>query len=283
MKELKNRNVLLTGASRGIGVYIARALASAGMNLVLVARSAEPIETLARELAATGVKTLALPADVGIEAALTDLVQRAQSEFGTIDVLVNNAALETNAAFVDFKPADLEQMVHVDLVAPMLLVQKVLPGMLERKSGHIVNIASLAGKSATPYNVPYSAAKGGLIAFTHSLRAELRGSGVSASVVCPGFVSEAGMFATKKRLHGLQEPKSLGSSAPEEVAGAVLRAITDDTLEILVNPGPMRLMQAFNQLFPEVGGWVVNRLGVGEMFRKVAAGERRAQSSNGSS
>jgi short-subunit dehydrogenase len=277
VKELKNARAVLTGASRGIGVYIARALAAEGVNLVLAARSAQPIQDLAQELTRQGVQALALPLDVGDTAALEGFVARCEAELGPIDILVNNAGVEQNGAFVDFSPADIQRMLHVDLAAPLLLTQKFLARMLERGRGHIVNIASLAGKSATPYNVPYSAAKGGLIAFTHSLRAELRETGVSASVVCPGFVSEVGMYANKKRDHGLQEPAMLGTSSPEQVAAAVVRALREDVLEILVNPGPMRLMQAVNQLFPEVGGWVVNRMGVGEMFRKVAEGERRGE------
>jgi short-subunit dehydrogenase len=277
VKELRNARAVLTGASRGIGVYIARALAAEGVNLVLAARSAPPIQELAQELTGQGVQALAIPLDVGDSAALDGFVTRCEAELGPIDILVNNAGVEQNGAFVDFSPAEIERMLHVDLTAPLLLTQKFLSRMLERGRGHIVNIASLAGKSATPYNVPYSAAKGGLIAFTHSLRAELRETGVSASVVCPGFVSEVGMYANKKRDHALQEPAMLGTSSPEQVAAAVVRALRDDVLEILVNPGPMRLMQAVNQLFPEVGGWVVNRMGVGEMFRKVAEGERRGE------
>lgn len=274
MKELNGLNAVVTGASRGIGVYIARALAEQGVNLVLAARSAAPTEQLAKELSGRGITVRSLPVDIGQTGTLDEFVTRCEAALGAIDVLVNNAAIESNCGFVDFAASEIERMVHVDLVAPMLLTHKVLPKMLERGRGHIVNIASLAGKSAAPYNVPYSAAKAGLIGFTHSLRAELRETGVSASVVCPGFVSEAGMYATKKKNHDLREPAMLGTSSPEQVASAVVRAIREDVLEILVNPGPMRLMQAVNQLFPEVGGWLVNRLGVGEMFRKVAEGER---------
>ena len=274
MKELKGLNAVVTGASRGIGVYIARALAEAGVNLVLAARSTEPLEQLARELSGhVSVRALAL--DIAETSALGAFVKRAEAELGPIDVLVNNAGIESNGAFAEFAAVDIERMIHVDLLAPMLLSHQFLPGMLARRRGHIVNIASLAGKSATPYNVPYSSAKAGLIAFTHGLRAELHESGVSASVVVPGFISETGMFATKKKNHDVREPALLGTSRPEAVASAVLRVLREDALEIIVSPGPMRLMQAVNQLFPEVGGWVVQRMGIGELFRKVAESERR--------
>jgi short-subunit dehydrogenase len=271
MEELRGRNAILTGASRGLGVYIARALAAEGVNLALAARTLAPVEELARELSASGVRAVAIRADVAVAADRTALLQRAAAELGGIDILVNNAALETNLAFADFSLSAIDEMLNVDLVAPVLLTRELLPQLLERKTGHIVNIASLAGKSATPFNVPYSTAKGGLILFTHSLRAELRGTGVSASVVVPGFVSETGMFAAKTQEHGLTAPAIVGTSTPEKVARAVVRVIKSDVLETIVAPGPMRLSQAFNQVFPEAFAWFVTRIGAMEPFKKMAS------------
>jgi len=275
MHELRGRNAIVTGASRGIGVHIARALAAEGVNLVLSARTLEPIQLLAQELAGTGVRALAVRADVALAAERAELLQRAELELGAIDVLINNAALEANAAFSDFSIEQIEQMIQVDLVAPMLLTRLLLPSMLERKTGHVVNIASLAGKSATPYNVPYSAAKGGLVLFTHSLRAELRGSGVSTSVIIPGFISETGMFAEKERGAGVQASPLAGTCTPQAVASAVIRALRSDPVEIIVARGPMRLSQAFNQLFPAAFAWFVMRSGIMDPFRKIAAVGKR--------
>jgi short-subunit dehydrogenase len=217
------------------------------------------------------VRCVAIRADVAVASDRALLLQRAAAELGDIDILVNNAALETNKAFTDFSASDLEQMLHVDLVAPVLLTRELLPKMLERETGHIVNIASLAGKSATPFNVPYSAAKGGLILFTHSLRAELRGTGVSCSVVVPGFISETGMYAEKEREHGVMVPAIVGTSTPARVTRAVIRGIKSDVLETIVAPGPMRLSQAFNQVFPEAFAWFLTRIGAMEPFKKVAS------------
>ena len=144
----------------------------------------------------------------------------------------------------------------------MLLSRAVLPSMLERKTGHIVNIASLAGKSATPFDTPYSAAKGGMILFSHSLRAELRGTGVSCSVIVPGFIADTGMFA------GATVPAIVGTSRPEAVARAVVRALKKDVLEIIVAPGPLRLLEAFNQLYPETFIWAVSLVGAMDPFKK---------------
>jgi short-subunit dehydrogenase len=274
MQQLRGRNAIVTGASRGLGVYIARALAAEGMNLALCARSLEPIAALASELSQTGVRAIAIRADVALAADRGELLRRAPAELGAIDVLVNNAGLEKNAAFSDFSPEAIEQMIQVDLIAPMLLTRALLPGLLERKTGHVINIASLAGKSATPYNVPYSAAKGGLVLFTQSLRAELRGSGVSASVICPGFISETGMFADKERSHAVQASPLAGTISPQAVARLVVRALRNDAVEILAAPGPMRLSQAFNQLFPAAFAWFVMRTGIMDPFKITATSKR---------
>ena len=274
MENLRGRVAIVTGASRGIGVYIARALAAEGMQLVLSARTLEPIEALAAELSANGARVIAIRADVSKAEDRSMLLQRTAAELGPIDVLVNNAALEANENFVAFSRALIEQMVQVDLIAPMLLTHELLPSLLERKTGHIINIASLAGKSATPYNVPYSAAKGGLVLFSHSLRAELRGTGVGCSVIVPGFISETGMYAEKEREHGVSVTPLVGTSKPESVGRAVVRALKKDGLEEIVAPGPMRLLQAFNQVFPETFAWLVTRVGAMEPFRKVAESTR---------
>jgi short-subunit dehydrogenase len=274
MDNLRGRVAIVTGASRGIGVYIARALAAEGMQLAISARTAEPIEALAAELSGAGARVIAIRADVGIPEERGMLLQRTAAELGPVDVLVNNAALEANESFVSFSGPTIEHMLQVDLVAPMLLTHELLPSMLARKTGHIVNIASLAGKSATPYNVPYSAAKGGLVLFSHSLRAELRGSGVSCSVVVPGFISQTGMYAEKERAFGVSVTPLVGTSKPESVGRAVVRAIKKDSLEEIVAPGPMRLLQAFNQVFPEAFAWLVTRVGAMEPFRKIAESTR---------
>lgn len=260
--ELRGKNVVLTGASRGIGPVIARSLADAGAKLALVARDAAALEDVAR-----AVDGVALPADLRDFEGYGALVARATAALGSIDVLVNNAALDVQTHFVDTTRAQIEELLGVDLVAPMLLTKAVLPGMLARKSGHVVNIASLAGKSGTAYNALYSAAKGGLIAFSHSLRAELDGQGVGVSVVSPGFIRDQGMFASKSaRLDNLMPSKLIGTSTPLQVARAVRTAIERDRSELIVNPGPMRLMLALNQFMPTLMPRMTKRLGMNELF-----------------
>jgi short-subunit dehydrogenase len=273
MKELKGRCAIVTGASRGIGVHIARALSAQGMRVALVARSAEPIERLASELSVAGTPAVAIAADLAQLSELDRVLARAEAELGAIDVLVNNAGIDAYRFYSSESDAQTEQMLRLDLLCPMLLTRKLLPKWLARGTGHVVNIASLAGKTSTPCCVSYATAKAGLIAFTHNLRAELQGTGVSASVISPGFISDEGAFAVRKRAQAVQVSRVLGESSARAVATAVLSALRADRAEIVVNPGPMRLMQAFNQLAPEAMLWFQERIGVNGMLRTLARAE----------
>ncbi|MBI1884759.1 MAG: SDR family oxidoreductase [Chloroflexi bacterium] len=276
MRELAGRTALLTGASRGIGPYIARALVAEGMNLVLAARSAAELEAVAEEVRGAGVKAVAVPTDVGDRASLEALAARAE-ESGGVDVLVNNAGIENISFYDKLDPDDIEHLLRVNLVGAMLLARLVLPGMLERGRGHIVNIASLAGKSGTPYDAPYAASKAGLVGFTESLRRECRERGVSASVICPGFVRDAGMYEDSRLETGVEAPRLLGTSPPQAVARAVVRAVKREVPEIIVNPGPTRVLLVLGAVSPSLADWVIERIGVSKLFRQaVEAREREA-------
>src|SRR5262249_29190126 len=145
------------------------------------------------------------------------VVNRVTAEFGSIDILVNNAAIETTSAFHDLTAERIKEILTVNLEAPLFLTRLVLPKMIERRQGHIVNISSIAGKAGPACQECYAATKAGLIAFTTSLRATYSGTGVSASVICPGFV-EAGIYARLKARTGRSAPALLGVSRPEPVA-----------------------------------------------------------------
>jgi short-subunit dehydrogenase len=182
------------------------------------------------------------------------------------NILVNNAGLEFAASFTGSTREELNQVVAVNLLAPMFLVHRVLPGMLERGHGHVVNIASLAGKVGPPFAAPYCAAKAGLIALTQSLRQELVGSNVGCSVICPGFVAQDGMFA---RL-GVKPPMALGSSRPESVGKAVVRAIRKDLPEVIVNPRPVRPLLELAIVAPRQAERLMRATGAAETFRRMA-------------
>jgi short-subunit dehydrogenase len=271
---LEGRTAIVTGASRGIGEHIARALSRNGMQLALVARSADALERLAAELSREGAKAIPICADLGVLDGLEQLVARAHAALGSLDVLVNNAGIDGIRDYLDESDAQTEEMLRLNLLSPMLLTRKVLPRMLAQRTGHIVNIASMAGKISPPHMVSYASAKAGIIAFTHGLRAELRGTGVSASVVSPGFVTGEGMFAKQERAYGVKVSPLVGTTSPDEVARAVLSALRTDSAEIAVSPGPVRMMQAFNQVAPDAMSRMQDRLGVSEMLRVIAVAER---------
>lgn len=275
MNQLHDRVALVTGASKGIGPHIARALAGEGMRLVLVARPSPELRFIAAELRGPKTPVLDLPADVTDREAMAGVLRRAAADWGGVDVLVNNAGIEDTAPFHQLDPGAVARLVAVNLTAPLLLAQMVLPGMLSRGSGHIVNVSSLAGRAGPAYAGPYAATKAGLVAFTQSLRAEYRSRGVSASVICPGFIRGAGLHHRHREQAGLAEPRLLGTSTPQEVARAVVRAIRRDLPDVIVNPTPVRPLLALGQLFPSLAGVVMDRAGVTALFRQGAAARRR--------
>jgi short-subunit dehydrogenase len=277
MKNLKGRTAVVTGASKGIGVYIARALAKKGMNLVLAARSQSELEAVKAEVEGMGVEAIVVQTDVSDKAALRSLVDAAKAKFGAIDVLVNNAGIESVFRYHALEFEEIEAMLDVNLRAPMMLTWLVLPGMLERGEGHIVNISSMAGKVGPAFSEPYGATKAGLIGFTQSLRGSYQDVGVSASVVSPGFV-DAGMYEEMKEQYGLKAPPMVGSSKPEKVSQAVVKAIEKDLGDVIVNPGPMRLLLGTNAMTPGLFEWVSKRMKISDVFRKLSDAREKERS-----
>src|SRR5437660_6453005 len=183
---IKNyQTALVTGASHGIGPYIVRALAKEGMNLVLAARSGQELEQVATatDIRATGIHVLTVPTDVTDRDARSALVNEALRTFGAVDVLVNNAGGDLQREFHHYTADDVEALIRLNLTGPIELTRLLLPGMLLRKQGHIVNISSMGGRIGFPYTEVSSAEKDGLIGFTRVLRADYRKAGVSSSVL----------------------------------------------------------------------------------------------------
>ncbi len=251
MYDLNDKTAIVTGASRGIGTYIAHALAQEHMKLVLAARSVHELEEVAQQLRHEGHQVLTVPTDVKDPAALEALVEAARCEFGTVDVLVNNAGVETHAAYHRLGWEEVYNALQINLTAPMRLTQLVLPGMLAQGRGHIVNISSLAVKGAVVNQEPMCSSKAGLLGFTAALRASYRGSGVSASVICPGYIKGVGMFQRVQDATGIKTP-FYGGSPPEKVALAIVRAIKRDLPEVIVTPVPVRPFLALAELFPHL-------------------------------
>ena len=268
MKTATGQTALLTGASGGLGTYIAHELAGAGINLALLAYPGLKLEALREAVVKKGVRAIALSADLRDFSQLGGVVERVSRELGPIDLLVNNAAVESTATYHELTEGRIKEILAINLEAPMMLSRLVLPQMVQRGAGHIVNISSLAGKACPAFQECYAATKAALVGFTASLRATYRGTGVSASVLCPGFV-EAGIYARLKARTGHSAPALLGVSQPEPVARAVLKAVRHDVPEIIINPIPVRPLLAVTALWPRLGQWLVTRIGAHEFFRQA--------------
>jgi len=276
MKIKPGDTVLLTGAPGGLGAYMAHAFADCKVKLVLVAHPGAELQKLQKSVEDRGAEAVTIKSDLRDPSQRKQLIQNVRNRFGKIDILVNNAGVEFTSAYHELSEENIYDTLKVNLEAPMILSRLVLAEMLERKCGHIVNISSLAGKSGPAFQEPYAASKAGLISFTSSLRATYRGSGVSASVVVPGFV-EAGIYSKLKMSSGLSAPALLGTSPPEAVSRAVIRAIENDLPEIIVNPLPVRPLLAFTALFPCAGEWMVDKIGSNKFFQQVVEAQKRNQ------
>jgi short-subunit dehydrogenase len=277
MKNLQGGIALVTGSSGGLGTHIARRLAREGMNVAVSGRREDALALLAAELNALGVKSAAVPADLSELSRIDPLIDDVEAALGPVDVLVNNAGVESIGAFTTYTREELTSMVDVNLTAPLLLTHRLTPGMLERGRGHVVFIASVAGKVGPAFNEPYAATKAGLVGLTQSLRAEYLEAPVGFSVVCPGFIAGDGMYARMVQ-EGHRSNRMMGETTTEKIAEAVVRAIRDDRAEIVESGAPIRPMLALAQLAPGLVERVAPRFGVTELFRRVAVSRGRAGS-----
>ena len=270
--ELRGTIAIVTGASRGLGVHIAEALARKGARLALAARSADALEKTAREIGKLGATAIAVPTDVTKRSDLRALVKRTTDELGPPDVLINNAGVENLSTFHEMPLDDIDRLIKTNVVALEVLTRLVVPGMIERKRGHVVNIASLAGKTAAPFNTVYSSSKHAVVGFSWSLREELKPHGVGVSVVCPTYVSDSGMFAAAKTG---DPPKISNSVTPQQVVEATITCIERNRAEIVVAPGLSKYVDVFHALSPEVTTAVARRTGAYAFLAKHA--ERAAR------
>ena len=229
--QVSGSTVLLTGATGGLGRAIATELAGRGAAMILSGRKGEALEQLAGELPGTG--HLSVPADLAEAGAATKLI----ADAGEFDILVANAGVRGAGLLNDYSDEEIERAIRVNLDSPVRMARACMERMIERRSGHMVFIASLAGKAATSRAALYSATKFGLRGFALSLRADLASEGVGVSIVSPGFVREAGMFADS----GSKPPPGMGTTTPAAVADAVQRSIEQDKMEIAVAPLQQRV------------------------------------------
>ena len=208
MNRLQDKIALITGGSRGIGQAIAKRFAEEGADLFLCATNPDKLEDAASELRKLGGRAACRPADVSDRQAVFDMVEAALSEFGRIDVLVNNAGAAGASRFVDYTPEEFDRIMKVNLYGVFNVSQAVLPGMMERKRGKIVNIASTAGKWGSRNQSAYNASKHAVIGLTRCVGLEMGPLGINVNAICPALVEtemSAPFFVEHSKMLGVPE------------------------------------------------------------------------------
>lgn len=218
--NFKDKTVIITGGSEGVGAAAARKFADAGANLMLVARGKKNLDTIAEELRKkTRVEIFAM--DVSDSDACVDLFKKTHFEYGRVDILVNNAGFHKRGPAESVDANDLGKMIDVNLKAPIMLSRIAIPYIREAGGGAIINVGSLAGRTPVPNSATYSASKSGLRAFTYSMFEELRDSGIKIAVVSPGPIDTGFIMSD------VDEVSDLTFSQPISTADEVAQAILD--------------------------------------------------------
>lgn len=242
-------HIILTGASSGIGEATARALAAQGHRLVLAARREEVLNKLVAEINPSGKRVIGVVCDVRNPQDLEKLVQRARATFGVVQVLINNAGVDSGGqAWWHHSSDEIRNVLETNLLAPFLLSQLVLPEMLQEKNGHIINLGSVAGRIAA--SSLYSSSKFGLRGMSMGLRRELLGTGVHVSLVAPGFIRTAMTAKGGKR--------PLPMPGPEIIAKAIVGLLENPRPEAIV-PWWYRPICWLETVVPALGDIMVQR------------------------
>ncbi len=252
----QGKTALVTGASAGIGLQIARALAARGLNLILTARREDRLAVLARSLEAEGCQVSVIPADLSRVEDVARLAEAALAHPGGVDVLINNAGLGWYGYYSDMPLAVLNELMAVNVYAPVLLTRLLLPPMIQRRCGRIINISSISAAIPSQGIVLYGASKAFLDSFTTSLHRELRGNGVSVCEVRPGPVTSEFYARSASREGGRRVPAERFAVSAERVAARAVRLL----------PYPRRVtnVPALLGAVPWLEltfGWLIDRLG----------------------
>ena len=234
VQVLAEKTVLVTGASRGIGRAIASRLGRLGASVAICARSRDEVERTAAGLRDEGIRTLPIVADVTRAEDVESMIEQTCSQLGEIEILVNNAGVGVFGPFHERSESDWDAVLDTNLKAVFLASRAVAPRMIRLGRGHIVNISSLASKSAFPGGAVYCASKWGLMGLTACMAEDLRAHGIRVSVICPGSV------ATDFSSHAGRDPATL--LQPQDVAHAVAMLVTQSPQSFIseVDVRPLR-------------------------------------------
>jgi NAD(P)-dependent dehydrogenase (short-subunit alcohol dehydrogenase family) len=232
--RLKDRTSIVTGGASGIGAATVRRFVAEGARVLIADRNLAAAQALAAEL---GAAASAIECDVRLESSAVAIAARAIELWGRIDILVNNAGSELNRAYDQTTSEEWDMVLNTDLKGPWLMCKHVVPHMVKRASGSVINVSSLNGLVGFPLSTAYGSAKGGLVVFTRDMAIELAKSGVRINCVCPGVILTPMMErwtklmpdqeAAKEMLRGVMPIGRMGTS--EEVAGAILFFASDDS------------------------------------------------------
>lgn len=255
--DLVNKTVLITGVARGIGLATAIELAQAGSDVIGVDLRIEDMEYTANMVEDRGKRFVALACDISDEQAAGEMVAKATHLSSGFDILVNNAGVLPSGPFVEKEFRVWRRTLEINLLGLMNLTHAALPHLLQKRSGHIVNMASIAGKFATEGVVAYAAAKHGVVGFSSALKAELKGTGVGVSWICPS-------LAKTRLTAGVAHTFLTPMVSPETVAKAVRKAIETDRAEMFI-PRRMRfLVSILPTVAPRLSRWISRKSGASQ-------------------
>lgn len=280
--DLQGKTILITGASRGLGLVMARQLVAAGARLAICARDEAELERAKTELVQQGGEILTLICDVTHQAQVEQMVQQVKEQFGAIDILINNAGTDIVGPLENLTMQDYDDLMQLHFWAPLYATEAVLPGMRDRRAGRIVNISSVGGKVASPHMVAYCASKFALTGLSAGLHIELAQAGIAVTTVCPGLiytgVNDHALFKGQRRKEytwfSISESLPIISASPEKVARTAIAGMRRGAAEVVV-PLPILLMARFYGLFP---GLMTSLLTWGSRLLPgpIAGGEERA-------
>jgi short-subunit dehydrogenase len=244
----EHKTIIITGASAGVGAACARAFAAQNSKLVLVARGEAALQSIAKELR-TQCEVMTVVMDVASNKDCLALLEKAESAFGAVHVIINNAGMHSRGDLEKVKPEDVAAMVDVNLRAPLLLSCAAIPYLRRAGSGAIVNIGSLAGRAPLQGAATYSATKAGLRAFSHALADELRDSGIVVAVVSPGPIDTGFIMDEIDAVEDIVFSQPMSSS--QQVAEAVLKVAAGEATEVVL-PASSAKLTHLSYLFPRL-------------------------------